>query len=371
LISIIFGTRPEIIKLSPVIRELEKKGIEYILIHTGQHKLDDLIIDLRLRQPDITLDLPDSSTGKFKGNMIKGIALASCWSFNTIIKIRNVIKQQKPNALLYQGDTLAIACASLASTTLRNGPKTGHVEAGLRTYNWKNPFPEEISRRIADKFSDLLFAPTKEALNNLKREKVKGKVFLTGNTIVDAVLQNLSIARRVNLDLSKNYAVVLVHRMENIHSKETMKNLIKVLESVNEDIIFLAHQSTIQKLKEFKLLDKLKNIKNLKLFPLISYLKFLKLMVGAKYVITDSGGLQEETCILKKPCIIWRKTTERPEAVKVGTAVITNCNVNTTINLIEDINNRGEFYKKVKKAKNPFGDGRAAKRIVKITFSNL
>lgn len=371
MISIIFGTRPEIIKLSPVIRELEKKKINYNLIHTGQHKLDDLIINLGLRKPDIQLDIPSFPTGKFKGHMIKGILSASFWSLQIIKKIRDVIKKEKPNILLYQGDTLAIACASIAAITLKKRPITGHIEAGLRTYNWKNPFPEEISRRIADKFSDLLFAPTKDAIKNLEREKVKGRIFLTGNTIVDAVLQNLSIAKKINLDLPKSYAVVLIHRMENIHSKKIMKNLVKLLMVMNEEIIFLAHDSTIQKLREFRLFDKLKNLTNLKFLPLLPYLKFLKLVANAKYVITDSGGLQEETCILRIPCLIWRKMTERPEAIEAGTAILTNCDINVTLNFIRDIENHGEFYKKVKKAKNPFGDGKAGKRIVKVIVSML
>jgi UDP-N-acetylglucosamine 2-epimerase (non-hydrolysing) len=369
--SIIFGTRPEIIKLSPVIRELDRRKINYILIHTGQHNLKDLMNELNIRQPDIILDIPPITVGKFRGNIVKGISSALLWSLKIIKKISEEIRKLKVDVVFYQGDTLAIACASISAKIFSTPPLTGHIEAGLRTYNWLEPFPEEISRRIADRFSDLLFAPTEENKKNLKREFVKGKIYVTGNTIVDAILQNLRLIKKVDMKLPKNYVLVLVHRQENIHSKRRLENLIKIMEEVDEKFIFISHDSTTRKLRDFNLLDRLKRIKNLEMYPLLSYLKFLKLVVNADCVISDSGGLQEETCILKKPCIVWRMATERTEAIDAGTAVLSYCDKNTTLNYLNDIKNRGEFYEKVKKSKNPFGDGKAAKRIIDITLSNL
>lgn len=369
--SLIFGTRPEIIKLSPVIRELDRKNIDYTLIHTGQHNLTDITDELLIRQPDIVLDIPSVTVGKFKGSIIKGIPYASLWSLITTKKINKVIKKTEPDVVYYQGDTLAIACASIAAKFLSSPPLTCHIEAGLRSGSWKEPFPEEISRRIADRFSDLLFAPTEDSKKNLEKEAVKGRIHVTGNTIVDAVFQNVRLIKNIDLEIPKDYALVLLHRQENIHSKKQLENFIKTLQSINKEIIFIGHDSTIQKLKDFNLFNKLKKIKNLKIYPLLSYLKFLKLVTNADFVITDSGGLQEETCILKIPCIVWRMVTERPEAVKAGTAILSYCDTNTAIKYIKDVENHGEFYKRVRKATNPFGDGKAAKRIKDITVSSL
>jgi len=366
--AIVLGTRPEIIKMAPIIKELERRKIELVLIHTGQHNLETLFKDLKIRNPDYVLDVPPMSVGKFKGNLFKGIFNAAYWSLMLSKSIRSVLKKERPDVLLYEGDTLAIASASIAGRLFLKRPVLGHVEAGLRTGDILNPFPEEISRRIADIFSDLLFAPTKGAAKNLDKLLIRGKVFMTGNTIVDAVTQHKKLSTKKRIKLPKKFGVVFIHRQENIHSKNNLLNLYHLLSNLEEKVIFLEHSSTMQKLKDFNLLEKFKKLENVEFRPLYDYLPFLKIMSKASYVITDSGGIQEEVCSLKVPCIIWRKKTERPEVIEAGAAVLVADDWKQALNHIEDIKKKDAFYKSVKKSKNPFGDGKSAKRIVDISL---
>ncbi len=363
---VVFGTRPEIIKLAPVIREIEQQNHECVLVHTGQHNLNSLIHDLQLRHADYTLDVPPETAGKFKGSFIKGIFNAGIWTSRIVWHIRKLIKKEKPDILIYQGDTLAIAAACIAGRTLTNRPLLAHVEAGLRTHNLFNPFPEEIARRISGKLSDLHFCPTEEAANNLRKEiKLSDKIFVVGNTIVDAVFQHVELAKKLKMKLPGSYGVCFIHRQENVHSKQSLLNLYNLLKSVDDKIFFMEHPTTMQKLHDFHLYQKFKRLDNIIFQPLLDYLPFLKLMSRASYVITDSGGLQEESAILKVPCIVWRDTTERPEAVEAGTARLVT-DYKLALELIAEIKGKRGFYREVKKSANPFGDGRASKRIVRI-----
>lgn len=360
-----FGTRPEIIKVDPVIKELEKRNIKTVLIHTGQHNLDSLMKDLKIRKPDYVLDLPPESAGKFKGALASGIFRATKWSFVIARQIRQILKKEKPDVLLYQGDTLAIASASIAGRLVSNRPVLGHIEAGLRTHDMFNPFPEEISRWIADKTSDLLFAATKESVENLEKERfVRGKILLAGNTVVDAVYAHEKLAEKSRVSLPEKYVVVFVHRQENVHSKEAIENLLEFVSGVKENVIFLEHPTLMQKLSDFGLEKKFRDIKNLRFAPFFDYLPFMKVMKKSICVVTDSGGLQEETCILKVPCIVWRTKTERMEAVRAGSAVLAGNDPGLALKYLGEIKNKGRFYKSVMNAKNPFGDGTSSKRIV-------
>lgn len=364
-VAIVYGTRPEIIKIDPVIKELEKRDIDTILVHTGQHNLESLSRDLGIRKPDYTLHLPPESAGKFKGNLIKGLFRAFWWSLVVIKQVRSILKKEKPDVLFYQGDTLAIASASLAGRLFMKRPKLGHIEAGLRTEDIFNPFPEEIARRIADKTSDLLYAPTSVSAANLKRDRLaRGKVIVTGNTIVDAVQQHMKIAEKRRVSLPKKYAVVFVHRQENVHSRENLLELYETLSGTRETIIFIEHPTVIQKLEDFGLMEKFRSLKNLKFQPFYDYIPFLKVLSRAEYVITDSGGIQEEVCSLRVPCLVWRTKTERPEAIKAGAAVLLKCRKDAALKRISEIKRKTGFYRNVKTCRNPYGDGRAAKRII-------
>jgi len=363
--AVVFGTRPEIIKVDPVIKELERRKINTVLIHTGQHNLSSLFRNLKIREPDYVLGLPPESAGKFKGRLAAGVLSATKWSLIITGKIRKILLKEKPDVLLYQGDTLAIASASVAGRLISNRPVLGHIEAGLRTYDIFNPFPEEIARRIADKTSDLLFAATKDSVRNLKKEKfIRGKILLTGNTIVDALLAHKKLASKIKIALPRKYVLVFVHRQENVHSKEAIKRLLKFIQGLNETALFLEHTTVMQKISDFGLESAFRSLKNVQFVPFFDYLPFIKVMIKSLCIITDSGGLQEETCILKVPCIVWREKTERMEAVRAGSAVLVKHDPVLALKYVNEIKRKGAFYRKVKKAKNPFGDGKSAKRIV-------
>jgi UDP-N-acetylglucosamine 2-epimerase (non-hydrolysing) len=350
-ISIILGTRPEIIKMSPVVRECEKQNLDYFILHTGQHysyNLDKIFFEeLELPEAKYNLDVGSGSHAEETGKMLMGIEKA--------------LKEENPDVVLVEGDTNTVLAGALAASKLHI--KVGHIEAGLRSYD-KN-MPEEINRVLADHVSDYLFAPTEKAKENLLREGIKeNKIFVTGNTIVDAVYQNLEIARRKadalnKLNLShKGYFLITAHRQENVDIKERLKGILDGLKLVyyefNLPIIYPIHPRTMKKVREFGL-----EVPNgIELIEPLGFLEFLQLEANAKLVLTDSGGVQEETCILKVPCVTLRDNTERPETLNVGSNVLVGVNQNK---ILEGVKKRRD---KERKWKNPFGDGKAGIRII-------
>lgn len=285
-ISIILGTRPEIIKMSPIIRELENHGVDYFIIHTGQHysyNLDKIFFEeLELPEPKYNLDVGSGSHAEETGKMLIGI--------------EKVLKEEKPDIVLVEGDTNTVLAGALAASKLHI--RVGHVEAGLRSYD--RTMPEEINRVLADHISDYLFAPTEKAKKNLLTEGVdKNKIFVTGNTIVDAVYQNLEIAKRKvdilnKLNLShREYFLVTAHRQENVDVKDRLIGILDGFELVyhkfNFPIIYPAHPRTMKRIKEFGL-----EVPNgTRLIEPFGFLEFLQLEANAKLVLTDSGGVQE------------------------------------------------------------------------------
>ena len=356
-ISIILGTRPEIIKMSPVIRECEKQGLAYFILHTGQHysyNLDKIFFEeLELPEAKYNLDVGSGSHAEETGKMLIGI--------------EKVLKEEKPGIVLVEGDTNTVLAGALAA--VKSHIKVGHVEAGLRSYD--RNMPEEINRVLADHVSDYLFAPTEKAKENLLRESIEGsKIFVTGNTIVDAVYQNLEIAKRevdilkkLNLN-SKEYFLVTAHRQENVDIKERLKGILDGLELVynkfNYPIIYPVHPRTKKKIREFGL----EVPKGVELIEPLGFLEFLQLEANAKLVLTDSGGVQEETCILKVPCVTLRDNTERPETLEVGSNVLVGVNQNKILEGVEKMRDKETNWK------NPFGDGKAGNMITKILITN-
>jgi len=375
MISIILGTRPEIIKMSPVVRECEKQDLDYFILHTGQHysyNLDKIFFqDLDLPAPKYNLDVGSGSHAEETGKMLIGI--------------EKILKEEKPDIVLVEGDTNTVLAGALAATKLH--VKVGHVEAGLRSYD--RTMPEEINRVLADHVSDYLFAPTEKAKENLLREGIEeDKIFVTGNTIVDAVYQNLEIARRkvnilnkLNLN-SKDYFLVTAHRQENVDNKERLKGILEGLELVHDEfnlpIIYPIHPRTKKKIREFGL----EIPEEIRLIEPLGFLEFLQLEADAKLVLTDSGGVQEETCILKVPCVTLRDNTERPETLEVGSNVLAGTNQTRILDSVRVMLNKQalgklnqQTFKKslTKNAvhassnwRNPFGEGEAGKRIIKI-----
>ena len=355
-IAIILGTRPEIIKMSPIIRECEKQGLAYFILHTGQHysyKLDKIFFeDLELPAAKYNLDVGSGSHAEETGKMLIGI--------------EKVLKEEKLDVVLVEGDTNTVLAGALAASKLHI--KVGHVEAGLRSYD--RTMPEEINRVLADHVSDYLFAPTEKAKENLLREGIEeNKIFVTGNTIVDAVYQNLEIARRkVNvlnkLNLRPNeYFLITAHRQENVDVKGRLKGILEGLELVyhkfNLPIIYPIHPRTMKRLKGFGL----EVPKGIELIEPLGFLEFLQLEANAKLVLTDSGGVQEETCILKVPCVTLRGNTERPETLEVGSNVLAGVNQEKILEGVSVMLNAKRDWK------NPFGDGKAGNIITKILIT--
>ena len=351
-ISLILGTRPEIIKMSPVIRECEKKGLDYFILHTGQHysyEMDRIFFEeLELPQPKYNLDIGSGTHAEQTGKIMIGV--------------EKILMKEKPDVVLVQGDTNTVLAGALAATKLHI--KVGHVEAGLRSYDRR--MPEEINRVLTDHISDYLFAPTEKAKQNLLREGIdENKIFVTGNTIVDAVYQNLEIAKRkVNVlkDLGlkpKEYFLVTAHRQENVDVKERLKGILKGLELIHEEfsmpVVFPIHPRTQRRIKEFGL-----SLNGVEVISPLGFLEFLQLEANARLVLTDSGGVQEETCILGVPCVTLRDNTERPETLEVGSNILAGTKPERILQSVKTILNRENSWR------NPFGDGKAGERIIEV-----
>jgi len=356
-IAIILGTRPEVIKMSPIIRECKKKELTYFIIHTNQHystNMDKIFFnDLNLSQPEYNLNVGSGTHSEETGKML--------------IRIEKVLIKEKPDVVLVEGDTNTVIAGALSAAKLYI--KVGHIESGLRSYDRK--MPEELNRIITDHISDYLFAPTRKAEKNLLFEGIeKDKIFVTGNTIVDAVIKNLEIAKKKSkifnkLQLSKkNYFLMTLHRQENVDTKDRLKSILDGLNWISKlfdyKIIYPIHPRTKKRIKEFGLEKKVDNIKNLSIIDPVGYLEFLQLEANAKLILTDSGGIQEESCILNVPCITFRDNTERPETLEIGSNILVGANPEDTLNGVK------KMLENKHKWKNPFGDGKSGERIVEI-----
>lgn len=354
-IAIVLGTRPEIIKMSPVVRECERLGLDYFIIHTGQHytyNMDKVFFEqLELLEAKYNQDVGSGSHGEQTGKMLIGI--------------EKTLQKEKPDIVLVEGDTNTVLAGALAAAKLHI--KVGHVEAGLRSYDRR--MPEEINRLLTDHCSDYLFAPTEKSRQILLSEGIPdNKIFVTGNTIVDAVYQNLSISEeRINplndLELiPKKYFLVTAHRQENVDVKERFEGIIKGLELVADmfglPVVYPIHPRARKMMSHFGL-----ESNGIELIEPFDYLSFLQLEAKAKLVLTDSGGVQEESCILRVPCVTLRDNTERPETLDVGSNILAGTNAESILSKTKEMINRDNNWK------NPFGDGKAGERIIKILMT--
>jgi len=352
-ITVIVGTRPETIKMAPIIRELENQNIPFTFIHTGQHYDYNMslqfIKELNLPNPDYSFKLTKNHPASQIGEMMT--------------KLDQTLHNLKTKLILIQGDTNTILATAL--TGIKHRLKVGHVEAGLRSYDWR--MPEEHNRRIVDHVSDILFAPTKRAKQNLIREHVYGKIYVTGNTIIDAVIQHMPIAEKhskiMQSIIFKEYILATLHRAENVDDTKTLKGLIEVFMDSPIPIVFPAHPRTIKKLQQLHMFEKLKNSQNMHLIPPIGYFDFLLLMKHCRIILTDSGGIQEESTspYIRKPVLVLRLSTERPEAVESGFAKVVGINKNNILKaLTKSLNATPNLP-----SRSPFGDGKSSQRIVK------
>lgn len=351
MIGIILGTRPEIIKMSPIIRECQDQNLNYFILHTGQHysyEMDQVFFKL--------LDLP-----KPKYNLNVGSGTHAAQTGKIMVGIENILRNEHPEVILVQGDTNTVLAGSLAATKLN--VKVGHVEAGLRSFD--RCMPEEINRIVSDHICDFLFAPTETSYKQLLAEGINHeKIFLTGNTIVDALYQNIEMAKnKVNvlkdLGLSpQKYILVTFHRAENVDIKENLEGIITGLKLVKDHfslpIIFPIHPRTEKMIKKFGF-----SLEGIDIISPQGFLEFLQLEANAKFVLTDSGGVQEETCILGVPCITLRSNTERPETLDVGSNVLAGTDPAVILRYAKDAV-RDKVWD------NPYGCGTAAKTIVNL-----
>jgi UDP-N-acetylglucosamine 2-epimerase (non-hydrolysing) len=360
-VAVVVGTRPEIIKMAPVVKELEKRGIEFIFIHTGQHydyEMSQVFIEeLGLPRPHESFRLESSNPASQMGEML--------------IKLEKALERyRKPRVVLIQGDTNTMLAAGLAA--LKLGVRIGHVEAGLRSFDWR--MPEEHNRRMIDHVSHYLFAPTEVARRNLLEEHVWGEVFVTGNTVVDAMDMYFDKVREVEAKVMEQirfgeYALVTFHRAENVDNPQTLRDFVRILRRSPLPIVFPIHPRTRRRLQEFGLWSEVENTQHLQILPPQGYFEFLALMKNCKAIMTDSGGLQEEATYpkIRKPVLVLRTSTERPEAVIHGFARVVGTNPVVVLTELEKV--LSENLKLPEQS--PFGDGKAAARIADITLSRL
>jgi len=353
--AIVMGTRPEIIKLAPVINKLHKK--DYSVIFTEQH-FDyhmglKFIEQLGIRKPDYSLKIERT---------VPVIQISQI-----INKLAKIFTEIKPDTVIVQGDTNTVLAASVCS--LKSGIPISHVESGLRSFDWR--MPEEHNRIATDHLSELLFAPTKNAKNNLINEKVHGKIFITGNTIIDSINNYEKFSSKqsqISIDKS-NFILMTLHRAENVDDKKTLIPIIRTILNSNEDFIFPAHPRTIKKLQEFKLYEQLTESDNVLLLESVGYFEMLELMKKCLFIITDSGGIQEEATSekIRKKVLVLRKTTDRPEAVFQGFSKLIGTNPQKIDLAIKSTSKNPNVPHKP----SPFGNGHASEKIVSLIKKNI
>ena len=353
----VFGTRPDAIKMAPLVKELEKRpNIKSIVCLTAQHRdMLDQVIEIFKIKPDYDL------------NIMKPNQTLSGITTEVITGIDDVIKKEKPDVILVHGDTTTAMAAALAA--MNNQVRVGHVEAGLRTYDKNSPFPEEMNRQIIDRIADFLFAPTEESKQNLLDSKINinQKITVTGNTAIDALkITVLKDYTDENLEWAKGSRLILLtaHRRENIG--KPMEQIFTAINQITEKfpdvkVIYPVHLNP--KVREIAN-AKFTNNERVKLIEPLDVLEFHNYMEKAYLIMSDSGGVQEEAPSLGKPVLVLRDTTERPEGIKAGTLKLVGVETENIYNQCSELLTNKESYGKMAQAKNPYGDGFASKYIV-------
>ena len=358
----IVGARPNFMKIAPIQREMEKhSALEPLIIHTGQHydeKMSKFFFDdLELPRPARYLHV--------------GSATHAQQTARVMVEFEKVVEEEKPDLVLVVGDVNSTAACSLVSAKM--GVKIAHVEAGLRSFDRR--MPEEINRLVTDTLSDYLFVTEQSGLDNLRHEGIADeKVFFTGNVMIDSLVYFLEKARtsdilqRLNIN-GDTYALVTLHRPSNVDVKENFEKLLNAFSQIEKDlkIVFPIHPRSRKMLSNFGLDNRIAEMKNLVLLDPIGYLDFMKLMQDARLILTDSGGIQEESTYLGIPCITLRENTERPVTIEVGTNILVGSDTELVVKEAKKI-----LSGQAKKGRIPdLWDGHAAERIVEIILNKI
>ncbi|KKM97844.1 hypothetical protein LCGC14_1164000 [marine sediment metagenome] len=377
MIYIVAGARPNFMKVAPLIKQMKKKGIKFKFIHTGQHydfRMSKIFFrDLEIPEPDIHLNVKSGSHATQTAKIM--------------ISFEEHLLKDKPSLVIVVGDVNSTLACSL--TAKKMGIKVAHIEAGLRSFDMT--MPEEINRILTDHISDYLFVSEESGMVNLNAEGIKNNVFFVGNIMIENLINNLekiknqsflfledekgrtyafisNTRKYVNSKDDKMYALITFHRPTNVDNKKDLENIINILKFVKDQIhvIFVIHPRTEASIVKHNLRDEF-NMDNVQLLDSMGYLEFLDLMVNAKLIITDSGGIQEEASYLKVPVLTARKTTERPITITEGTNTITGINIRLIKKYVNDIllgnYKKGQDIKK--------WDNLVSKRIIKILKEEL
>lgn len=371
-VMLVFGTRPEAIKMAPLYHALKAEGdsFETLVCVTAQHRqMLDQVLKVFSISPDIDLNLMKPGQDLFDVTA------------NVLLGMREVLRQHRPDVLLVHGDTTTTMASAIAG--FYAGVPVGHVEAGLRTHNLQAPFPEEFNRQIAGKVTRWHFAPTATSQNNLLAEQVDAaKIFVTGNTVIDALFW---VLKKIDADLtlqaqiedllngslpfhwqSEKFVLITGHRRENfgdgfLQICNALRELAGRYPAVH--FVYPVHLNpNVQK----PVHEILENLPNVHLIPPLDYEPFLYLLKYCHLVLTDSGGIQEEAPSLGKPVLVMRDVTERPEAVDAGTVRLVGANQMQIVNSIVELLDDSSLYSAMSRAHNPYGDGKACERIVQV-----
>jgi UDP-N-acetylglucosamine 2-epimerase (non-hydrolysing) len=368
-IAVIFGTRPEAIKLVPVINELKRRSseVDTRVIVTGQHReiLRQMLSQFEVA-PDLDLDL-----------MTPNQTLAGMTS-KAIAALDGYFLEEKPDLVMVQGDTTTSFCAALAA--FYHKIPVAHVEAGLRTDNKYSPFPEEMNRQMTTRIATLHFAPTPANSENLKKENITDHIYVTGNTAIDALFLTLDLIKNNKVKLEgvdalnfENIVLITGHRRENFGAGfesicRAISRLAKTFD--NYQFIYPVHPNPNVRETVGAMLGN-NELKNIHLISPLDYFPFVKLMSMSKIIISDSGGVQEEAPSLGKPVLVIRDTTERPEAIEAGTSMLVGTDENRIYNEAYRLLTDSEAYSKMSNATNPYGDGESSERIVSACIKYL
>ena len=375
---LVFGTRPEAIKMCPLVKEFQKHSdyFKTIVCVTGQHReMLDQVLQLFEIQPDYDLNI-----------MKQGQDLYDITA-RVLTGMRDVLKEANPDVVLVHGDTTTSTAAALAA--FYQQIPVGHVEAGLRTHNIYSPWPEEMNRQITGRITTYNFAPTPLSEKNLIEEKVNGKIFVTGNTVIDALhmvvkkmnedtdlaQEQYKILKNAGYDVErlqngKKLILITGHRRENFG--DGFINMCTAIYDLknkypNVDFVYPMHLNPNVRKPIHKVFgEDLSNLGNMFFIEPLEYLSFIYLMEKSFIVLTDSGGIQEEAPGLGKPVLVMRDTTERPEALLAGTVKLVGTDYNKIVNEVSTLLENKEIYDKMSKAVNPYGDGKACERIIKV-----